>query len=113
MHLLAGTCIRETLCRALDLIVIVQYALAFKHPWAKTPNAVRSLYDKRQAILSHISYFGLGPDTPAPITDGSSSLPMLYNSPITNEMREMKKTVVPARSQNGAAMSFFWHAPPP
>ena len=53
------------------------------------------------------AYFLVGPLTPAPITLGSSSLPMLYNIPIPLLTRKTSTTVDPANNQNGTTTSFF------
>jgi hypothetical protein len=63
-------------------------------------------------ILHQMSYVVLL-DTPAPITPGSFSSPMLYSMPMLQPMTATIAIVKPARSQNGALTSFFWHAPPP
>lgn len=45
-------------------------------------------------------YFLTGPLTPAPITLGSSSLPIEYIMPMIVEMRKANATPVPTNSQN-------------
>lgn len=52
-------------------------------------------------------YFRTGPLTPAPMTLGSSSLPIVSKVPIAQLMRNTMNTVNDARSQNGVVTSFF------
>lgn len=60
-----------------------------------------------------LSYFcALGPATPAPITPGSSSCPMLNSSPIPQLTVATMAIDIPASSQNGTLTSFFEHAGP-
>src|SRR5690242_6131720 len=61
---------------------------------------------------SWIFYFLAGPLTPAPVTLGSSSLPIEYIIPIIVEMRKASMTPVPTNSQKGIEISFFWQAGP-
>lgn len=62
------------------------------------------------AASAHIvftTHFLTGPLTPAPITLGSSSLPIEYIMPMMVEMRKASMTPVPTNNQNGVEMSFF------
>jgi hypothetical protein len=51
--------------------------------------------------------------TPAPMTPGSFSDPMLNIIPIAELTIPMRRALKPAIIQNCALMSFFWHAAPP
>lgn len=58
-------------------------------------------------------YFFTGPLTPAPMTLGSSSLPIEYNMPMPDDTKNARTTPLKTKSQNGTEMSRFWQAGPP
>lgn len=74
-------------------------------------NSLREYFRSTQ-IIQHAGYHPLL-GTPAPITPGSFSSPMLYSIPILHPISPTMATVKDARSQKGTLTSCFWHAPPP
>ena len=64
-------------------------------------------------LPSKIYFCALGPATPAPITLGNSSSPILYSSPTPQLVVAARPMPNTASNQNCTLISFFWHAGPP
>ena len=85
-----------------------------EHSRNAAPMHITCLKPRKHHLLLLLLYdLFTGPLTPAPITLGSSSSPMLHTCPTAKLTRPTSPTVNKAISQNCTLTSFFWHAGPP
>jgi len=68
---------------------------------------INTLREMENTAISVRYFCVLGPATPAPITLGNSSLPILYSRPIAPATSPAMTTLKLANSTNGTETSFF------